>query len=379
MKKYLKYLLADIETAKKNRPPIPKLSDDVSQMFRGPDEYLSPPLQNMSEWFGLDARAFPPAERWSEEDLTIIIDAMTKLWHVYNYDAAFPDGMGKILKYELFVKVLSEPVPWVSSGFITIDFCESNIDSCALGEFCACREMVDIMDDLPHKDEIIIAEPSREVNVSASMQRYYEQLLSDLNEALQNLPDYDDYDFEDDFDAEEEEEEEFEHLDEKIYEEESENKPLPEWLNVPKTVFPSLEQLSTEMVIEVVRAIEKLWWHAGYVPYFPKGLNIEMKYQLFREQWDRVVPWPSDESIYLGFCSDDEDNCIYGAEMCSCAIYKLPYDDDDDDDELGRQEKKLLGGEEEEPNLDLNLDEFLRGMGFDEGDIEEEDDSSLPF
>lgn len=300
MKKYLKYLLADIEIAKKNRPPTPILSKDIPEVFRGPEEYLESPLQNMSDWFGLDARAFPPAKRWNEEELTIIIDAMTKLWYVYNYDAAFPEGVGTKLKYELFVKVLTEPVPWVSTGNITIDFCESDVDSCVLGEFCVCREMVDIMDDLPHKDEIIIAEPSRKVDVSASMQRYYEQLLSDLNVALKSLPDDDYFDFEEDFDddfeeGEEEEDALFDRLENKMLErqnkEEEESKPLSEWLNVPQTVFPSIERLSTEMVIEVVRAIEKLWWHAGFVPYFPEGLNIEMKYQLFREHWNREVPW----------------------------------------------------------------------------------------
>ena len=314
---------------------------------------------------------------------------MTKLWYVYNYDAAFPEGVGTKLKYELFVKVLTEPVPWVSTGNITIDFCESDVDSCVLGEFCVCREMVDIMDDLPHKDEIIIAEPSRKVDVSASMQRYYEQLLSDLNVALKSLPDDDYFDFEEDFDddfeeGEEEEDALFDRLENKMLErqnkEEEESKPLSEWLNVPQTVFPSIERLSTEMVIEVVRAIEKLWWHAGFVPYFPEGLNIEMKYQLFREHWNREVPWPVDESIYLGFCNDDEDNCIYGANMCSCAMYKLPYDDDDDDDDddLDRMER-LIGNKGEDSIIDLTIDEFLRGMGFDEGDTEEEDDSSLPF
>ena len=378
MKKYLKYLLDDIEAAKKNKPPAPKQSNDASEMFRGPEEFLNSPLQNMSEWFGLDARAFPPVERWSEEDLTTIIDAMTKLWYVYNYDAAFPEGVGTKLKYELFVKVLTEPVPYLSFGMITIDFCESDVNSCALGEFCACREMMDIMDDLPHKDEIIIAEPSRQVDVSASMKRYYEQLLSDLNEALQNLPDDNYFDFEDDFEDDEDEDSLFDHLEGKIPDklDEEESKPLSEWLNVPQAVFPALEQLSTEMVIEVVRGIEKLWWHAGYVPYFPDGLNIEMKYQLFREHWNRVVSWPSDESIYLGFCNDDEDNCIYGAGMCLCAMYKVPFEEDDEE-ELDRIEKLL--GIEEESKTDLNIDEFLKGMGFDDKDIEEEDDGSLPF
>lgn len=371
MKKYLKYLLADIETAKKNKPPTPKQSENIPEMFSGPEEFINSPLQNMCEWFGLDARAFPPAERWDEKEMLLIVDAMTKLWAVYNYESVFPEGVGTKLKYELFVKVLTEPVPWFSSGLITIDFCDSDVNSCALGEFCVCRELVEIMDELPHKDEIIIAEPNRKVEISASMQRYYEQLLTDLNEALRNLPDHDDFDFEDDFD-EEEEEELFKGMEQKIAdnfnkEEEQEMKPISEWLNVAQTLFPKLEQITTEMVIEVVRSIEKLWWHAGYVPFFPDRLNIEMKYQLFREQWNRPVPWPSDESVYLGFCDDDEENCIYGAEMCSCAIYKLPFDEIDDEGEIG-----------EDANLKSNMDDYFRDMDFDEGDAEE-DDNSLPF
>ncbi len=364
MKKYLKYLLKDIEAAKKNRPPIPKQTENISEMFRGPEEYMNSPLQNMCDWFGLDARAFPPAERWNEEEMSIVVNAMTELWDVYNYEPAFPEGVGMKLKYKLFVKVLTEPVPWVSSGLITIDFCDSDVSSCALEEFCICREIVDFVDELPHKDEIIIAEPTRKVEVSASMQRYHEQLLSDLNVALQNLPNHDEDEFEDDFDEEEDEEEDNYDFFDKNYLEDSEEetKPLAEWVNVPQTVFPKLEQISTEMVIEIIRAIEKLWWHAGYVPVFPDGLNIEMKYQLFREQWNRVVPWPLNESVYLGFCDNNEDNCIYGADMCSCAKYKISFDDYEDD------ELDILGEHGEEFNSDLNLDEW-----------EDEDDGSLPF
>ncbi len=379
MKKYLKYLLADIESAKRNRPPASKHKEDVSEIFRGPEEYMNSPLQNMCEWFGLDARAFPPAERWNDAEMLVITDAMTELWSVYNYEAVFPEGVGTQLKYELFVKVLTEPVPWVNFGLITIDFCDSDVSSCALGEFCVCREVVEMMDELPHKDEIVIAEPTRKVELSASMRRYYEQLLSDLNEALQNLPDHDDFDFEDDFEEEDEDDEEqYARFEEKMFgdsDKEEESKPLSEWLNVPQALFPKLEQLSVEMVIEVVRAIEKLWWHAGYVPFFPDGLNIEMKYKLFREQWDRVVPWPSDESVYLGFCDDDEDNCIYGAEMCTCAIYKLSFGDDDDVEEMNSFENSF---DDKESKDDLNLDELMGGMGFDDGE-EDEEDGSLPF
>lgn len=360
MKKYLKYLLADIESAKKNKPSTPKQLEDSSEMFRGPEEYMNSPLKNMCDWFGLDARAFPPAERWNEEEILIVVNAMTELWDVYNYEPAFPEGVDTKLKYKLFVKVLTESVPWLSSGLITIDFCDSDVNSCALEEFCICREIVDFVDELPHKDEIIIAQPTRKVDISASMQRYYEQLLSDLNVALQNLPGHDDFDFEDDFE-EEETYAQFENI-------EQETKPLAEWLNVPQAVFPKLEQLSTEMVIEVIRAIEKLWWHAGYVPFFPDGLNIEMKYQLFREQWARVVPWPSDESVYLGFCDDNEDNCIYGAEMCTCAKYKLSFGDEDD--ELDNFDD-IFGDDGEGANSDLKLDEWE--------DEDDEDDGSLPF
>jgi len=379
MKKYLKYLLSDIETAKKNRPPTAQLSNNVPEIYKGAEEYLNSPLQNMSEWFGLDVRAFPPADRWSEENLTSIVDAMSQLWQVYNYDAAFPEGVGMKLKYQLFVKVLSEPVPWVSTGVVTIDFCDSDVNLCALGEFCVCREMVDFIDDLPHKDDVIIGNPLRKVELSDSMQRYYEQLLNDLGDAVQNLPDHDDFDFEDNFASEEEDDDFFEDDEEKdlekLNEEEPEIKPLSEWLNVSQAVFPSLEKLSTEMVIELVRAIEKLWWHAGFVPYFPEGLNIEMKYELFREHWSRKVPWPTDESVYLGFCNNDEDNCIYGAEMCTCAIYKLPFEEEEEEFE---RIEKLIDIEGEDIEGDSAIEDFLREMGYDEGDIEDEDDS-LPI
>jgi len=373
MKKYLKYLLADIDTAKSNRPLISKQSDDVDKMFRDTDNFEDAPLQNMSKWFGLDARAFPPAERWHIDELKIIVDAMTELWYVYNYEPAFPEGVDTKLKYRLFVKVLSEPVPWLSSGSITIDFCDSDVNTCALNEFCVCREIVDFVEELPHKDEIIIAQPDRVVEVSASMQRYHEQLLQDMQEALRNLPDHEDFGAEYDFD--EEEEALMQSRESKPEKEEGEKKPLAEWVHVPKAVFPKLEQISTEMVIEIVRAIEKLWWYAGFVPFFPDGLNIEMKYQLFREHWNREVPWPTDESVYLEFCDDDEENCIYGAEMCTCALYKMSFGDDEEDEI--RMTEDLLGKKRHNYEDDFGFNDFVEGLDFDEEDMEEDEDESL--
>ncbi len=378
MKKYLKYLLADINNAQKNLPAAPPLDPEIPEFFRGPEEFINAPLKPMHEWFGLDVNAFPPSTKWTKGEMTILVRAMKKLWRKFNFEPIFPQQSGIEMRYNLMVGMLSDEIPWVSAGNISVDFCDGDPEDCALGEFCSCREMAEIMDEMPHKDEIVIGQPDRTVEVSPSMQRYYEQLLQDLGDALGNLPSFSDFEaeYDDIYDEDEETgfwEEEEEDL-EDIEANEGEKKPLAEWFGVPAEMFPDIEQLSTEMVIEVVRAIEKLWWYAGYVPFFPEGLHIEMKYSLFREHWNREEAWPQDDSIYIGFCDSDEDNCIYGAEMCTCAMYKDfgVEDEDDFSDFTEIAEKMLFGVIESDEEL---MDDLLRRFEEEEDD----DDDDVPF
>ena len=381
MKKYLKYLLADINNAQRNLPSAPPLDPEIPEMFRGPEEFVNAPIKPMHEWFGLDVHAFPPSDKWTKGEMTLIVRAMKKLWRTFNYEPLFPERCGIEMRYNLLIGMLPEEIPWVSVGNISIDFCEDDPKNCGLGEFCMCREVAEMMDEMPHKDEIVIGEPNRQVEVSPSMQRYYEQLLQDLADALNNLPSFSDYDNEYEEDYEEEEGLEFWEKSEaeidEIRDEEAEIKPIAEWLKVPAEIFPELEQLSTEMVIEVVRAIEKLWWYAGYVPYFPEGLHIEMKYRLFREHWNREEEYPINDSIYIGFCDSNEDNCIYGASMCTCTLYKdLAQPDDEDDAEefsdfMEIAERMLFGVIESDEEL---MDDLLRRF-----EDEDEDEDDIPF
>lgn len=394
MKKYLKYLLDDMRAARRRLPSPPEFPPDLPEFLRGVEEFQFSPQKPMYEWFGLDLRMFPPAARWTEKDLHTVVKALRQLWRAYNYIPDFPPGIDVELKYNLMLKVMTEPIPYVSQDTVTVDFCDMNIQTCLLGELCSCREIVEMMDTMPHRDEIVIADPDREVRVSDGMERYFVQMMQDLEKVLHRLtgdepnehPEDDDI-----FDYEEDEADFFSYLqqyaeegmsrqasepeDEESRSTEESWKPLGERLGIPGETFPEIAQLSTDMVIQTVRMIEKIWWYAGYVPCFPEALPVETRYVLFRENWNRPVPQSADDSVYIEFCAGDPEECIFGSEMCLCAQPVTDSDLYEDSEAADEQWNEIVAFSRER----YSLNDFYEEFGDEDEEDWDEEDEDLAF
>ncbi len=118
-------------------------------------------------------------------------------------------------------------------------------------------------------------------------------------------------------------------------------------VGIEKIQLPPLEKLKTlpgsQILARLVMEMGVLLKAYHFVPDFPEGLPIEVKYELLREIWDSEEVYVGAGEVHIEFCNYYPDACPFPQEYCEC--------------------RKLA--EEED--------------GFLDDEPEERDDGSLPF
>lgn len=174
MQTYITQLLADLKAAQDNKPA--KL--DYKLLY--PDHPANDPIyggvmdymiewENAPEWtfdklFGISGEAFPPVEKLSQEQTTLLVDGILELWASFNITTHIPHDDTPI---EIIYKVLvnywkTETVQYISEGWLTIEFCEYDENNCPWSyEFCTCKDFTDedlnmdtVSDELPTLDDL---------------------------------------------------------------------------------------------------------------------------------------------------------------------------------------------------------------------------------
>jgi hypothetical protein len=150
MQSYINYLLTDIAEA--CREPVAETKpqhaggqqQSIDEYFREMQQFLENYPQHPFSYFcGLVKEQFPPAERLSEAQMEAICTAfrsMLSTWHIAA-DIHIKVPVSKI--YSLLVSVLDEKLSIGLEGITTIEFCTYHPPSCAMGEYCTCKEFYD--------------------------------------------------------------------------------------------------------------------------------------------------------------------------------------------------------------------------------------------
>lgn len=146
MQSYLHHLLTDIKTAIENLPVTPEWYENP---YPFPvEKYIlqweQTPFVPLSELFGIPKEALPPIEKWTEEQLEILVNALTGLWDAYGYYPDLSEGVSAKVKYRLFQNYWDYEVQYTPlSGGGGFDFCEVDPSTCPYGELCWCLEFED--------------------------------------------------------------------------------------------------------------------------------------------------------------------------------------------------------------------------------------------
>lgn len=180
-----------------------------------------------------------------------------------------------------------------------------------------------------------------------SLQRYIDQLLIDVQEATQNVP-------EPWYPLEEEVDEEFGIL---PWMEDPENAPtksLEEWTNLKKEQFPPENRLTDNQVSAVLLAIKKMLDAYNCSAVFQIEVPERLQYSVIRERFNQEVPMLKANYFFFEFCDKkgnkgNRSECLLGEKYCHCAFFDAFFD-------------KFEDGTVEEDTSDYNVDPYEEYM-----------------
>lgn len=142
------------------------------------------------------------------------------------------------------------------------------------------------------------------------MQRYVQQLISDLEQVAANPPAHPYI-------------ESPPHLNGNIEIAElalSPYKPISEWTGISQEEFPGIMLLSVDQAHNINQAIFKVFASLNIeLIDAPDNLPPEMLYEAIIVNWDMFVQYLPNAGFDLELCANDADVCLYG-EYCDCYI-----------------------------------------------------------
>ena len=143
MQSYLNQLIEDMHLSATRVPQskIPEGTFDEDYMM----ELEEMEDQPMSVLFGLTIEQFPPSDKLTSEQLTLMADEFGQLWAAYSFFPDFPEGLPARRRYEIMREYLDQGCRYWPGGWEHIfDFCNCDPDNCIYGdEFCRCKDFED--------------------------------------------------------------------------------------------------------------------------------------------------------------------------------------------------------------------------------------------
>lgn len=221
------------------------------------------------------------------------------------------------------------------------------------------------------------------------LQRYINQLLTDIEIATKNVP-------EPWYPLEEEADDEFGVL---PWMEDPENAPtksLEEWTNLKKEQFPPESRLTDSQVSTLLSAIKHMLDVYNCSAVFQIEVPARIQYRVIRERFRQEVPMLKANYFFFEFCDKkgqpNKSECLLGEKYCHCAFFeaffeKFEEDEQEDTDyhidpyeeymlkrRYGDDWRKYIAYEE-----DADFGDFLDEDDFDEDLDFDDSEDGLPF
>lgn len=171
------------------------------------------------------------------------------------------------------------------------------------------------------------------------MERYIEQLIEDMQEAAQHVKPpgtmWQSVDM-----SNKGEVEDMAFVEQYIY---GTPAPLSSIVGITSEKLPPTDRLTEAQAKKLYAAMEKLLKAHRFVPDFPDGLPVTMKYAILRDSWnDEHVAIGAGE-VHIEFCEYEPEECPFPERYCSCKVIQ---------EEIEREERE--GPKYEGPDLDAD-------------------------
>ena len=144
MDKYLQQLLRDLQLAtEKITWSYPLSETDVEALenwLPDTEEEKTAPRIALEEWTGIQQSQFPPADRFSDEQIEVLYAAIKKMLAAYNYHATFLFSLPTRTKYEVVRTHFKQEAiqKRFHMGFFELCFSNKSHANCLMGTDCHC-------------------------------------------------------------------------------------------------------------------------------------------------------------------------------------------------------------------------------------------------
>ena len=160
------------------------------------------------------------------------------------------------------------------------------------------------------------------MNEKRDFDNYIVQLVENMRESAQNLPDPN---VMSEFDEESlpEELKMFAYAERFIR---GKAKPLAVITSIDTKAFPPGNRMTNAQITFLFDEMTRLLSAFGFYADFPEGLPVEQKYSLLRQSWNNEFVYTGDDMTFFEFCDYEPGRCPFPESFCRCK----DFDDFDD-------------------------------------------------
>lgn len=118
-------------------------------------------------------------------------------------------------------------------------------------------------------------------------------------------------------------------------------KKLSEIVGIDKVQFPPVERIPDAKLEVLYNEMTDLLAAYHFVPDFPEGLPIYLKYRILHDHWDSEQTYVGAGETHLEFCNYYPQECPFPQEYCTCLKFEKE-DQDLEERDPDEQEGDLL-------------------------------------
>lgn len=148
MNRYLEQLIDDMNIAVANQIAIRSHLDILGESEVCECEEEIPRAEKtapLSSIIGFDKCYFPPEEKLTDDQVTVVYTHLLCVLDNYNFFLDFPDNTDVRTKYIMVLDALNEETTYSNAKVTILEFCDYDHETCPFGaELCQCKKYEDL-------------------------------------------------------------------------------------------------------------------------------------------------------------------------------------------------------------------------------------------
>lgn len=143
MNRYLEQLLEDMDVVISSQNAVRSHLDILgeSELCESEEGILCcERTEKLSKIIGFDRCYFPPHEKLTDDQLTVVYTQLLCVLDNFNFFLDFPNGLDVRSKYVMLLDIMDEETTYSNAKVTVLEFCDYDYDTCPFGaELCQCK------------------------------------------------------------------------------------------------------------------------------------------------------------------------------------------------------------------------------------------------